>query len=138
MIARTPRRRSARSAFTLTEMLVVVAIILALAAIAVPITLGVLDSSRRDIAKSQCKGVLKQSILAYQIDSDVNTDGVLPQSWDEVMQSKKASLSPEALNDPWGHQYHLTVPGSHAVNGVPNEFDIWSDCGGAGDPVGNW
>ena len=139
MIVRTPRRRFGRSAFTLTEMLVVVAIILALAAIAVPITLGVLDSSRRDIAKGQCKGLLKQSIVAYQIDTDAHPDGdQLPTSWEEVMQSRKASLAPEAIIDPWGHQYHLTVPGSHSVGGQQNEFDIWSDCGGSGDPVGNW
>jgi prepilin-type N-terminal cleavage/methylation domain-containing protein len=138
MLAPTRKRKSSRSAFTLVEMLVVVAIILALAAIAVPITLNVFDSARRDIAKGQCKGVLSQAVVSYQLDSEVNPDGALPGSWQDVMNSKKASLSPDAKIDPWGREYHLAVPGTHARGGVANQFDIWSDCGGAGDPVGNW
>ena len=134
MLAPTRKRKSSRIAFTLVEMLVVVAIILALAAIAVPITLNVLDSSKRDIAKSQCKGILKQAVTSYQLDSDVNSEGALPGSWADVLASRKASITPDTLKDPWGREYHLAVPGSH--NG--NAFDIWSDCGGSGDPVGNW
>jgi general secretion pathway protein G len=138
MLIPTRKRKSSRSAFTLVEMLVVVAIILALAAIAVPITLNVLDSSKRDIARTQCKGVLSQAVVSYQIDSEVNPDGGLPGSWADVKNSQKASLAPEATIDPWGREYHLTVPGTHAKAGVTNQFDIWSDCAGSGDPVGNW
>jgi type II secretory pathway pseudopilin PulG len=119
-------------------MLVVVAIILALAAIAVPITLNVLDSSKRDIARTQCKGVLSQAVVSYQLDSDANPDGGLPGSWADVHNSRKASLAPEATIDPWGREYHLVVPGTHAKAGVTNQFDIFSDCGGSGDAVGNW
>ena len=138
MLVPTRKRKPSRLAFTLVEMLVVVAIILALAAIAVPITLNVLDSSKRDIAKTQCKGVLSQAVVSYQIDSDANPDGGLPSSWEDVRNSQKASLTPEATIDPWGHEYHLTVPGTHSKAGVPNQFDIWSDCGGSGTQVGNW
>jgi prepilin-type N-terminal cleavage/methylation domain-containing protein len=138
MLVPTRKRKSSRLAFTLVEMLVVVAIILALAAIAVPITLNVLDSSRRDIARAQCRGVLSAAVTAYQIDSDVNADGALPGSWADVKASRKASLAPEATIDPWGHEYHLSVPGTHAKAGVTNQFDIYSDCAGSGDPVGNW
>jgi prepilin-type N-terminal cleavage/methylation domain-containing protein len=138
MLVPTRKRKSSRSAFTLVEMLVVVAIILALAAIAVPITLNVLDASRREIAKSQCKGLLSQAVVSYQLDSEVNPDGGLPGSWADVKNSRKASLAPEATIDPWGREYHLAVPGSHARGGVTNQFDIWSDCGGSADSVGNW
>ena len=138
MLVPTQKHKSSRLAFTLVEMLVVVAIILALAAIAVPITLNVLDSSKRDIARTQCRGVLSQAVTSYQIDSDVNQDGALPGSWADVKNSRKASLAPEATIDPWGREYHLTVPGTHAKAGVTNQFDIWSDCAGSGDPVGNW
>ena len=138
MLAPNRKRKSRRIAFTLVEMLVVVAIILALAAIAVPITLNVLDSSKRDIARTQCKGVLSQAVVSYQLDSDANPDGGLPGSWADVKNSRKASLAPEATIDPWGREYHLAVPGTHAKGGVTNQFDIWSDCGGSGDPVGNW
>jgi prepilin-type N-terminal cleavage/methylation domain-containing protein len=134
MLTPIRKRKSSRLAFTLVEMLVVVAIILSLAAIAVPITLNVLYSSRCDIAKSQCKGILKQAVTSYQLDSEVNPEGGLPGSWQDVLASKKASITPETLKDPWQHEYHLAVPGTH--NG--NQFDIWSDCGGSGDLVGNW
>ena len=70
MILRTPKRRSSRDAFTLVEMLVVVAIIVVLAGIAVPITLSVLDSSKRDIAKSQCKGLLSHAVERYRMDEE--------------------------------------------------------------------
>jgi prepilin-type N-terminal cleavage/methylation domain-containing protein len=134
MLAPTRTRKSSRIAFTLVEMLVVVAIILALAAIAVPITLGVLDSSKRDIAKSQCKGVLSQAVLSYKLDEDVS-GGSLPGSWDDVLKSQKAGLTPQSIMDPWARQYHLDVPSQH---NNPNGFDVWSDCGGSGQQVGNW
>ena len=134
MVLPPPRRRSSRAAFTLVEMLVVVAIIVVLAGIAVPITLSVLDSSKRDIARSQCKGLLSQAVTAYVLDEDVS-GGSLPTSWDDVLRSPKASLKPEALNDPWGRQYHLAVPSSHNASAG---FDVWSDCGGNPPDVGNW
>ena len=134
MLIPTRKRKSSRLAFTLVEMLVVVAIILALAAIAVPITLGVLDSSKRDIAKAQCKGLLSQAVNAYKLDEDVS-GGQLPATWDDVLKSQKASLKPEAILDPWQRRYHLDVPTQHNSS---DGFDVWSDCGGAGQPVGNW
>jgi general secretion pathway protein G len=134
MLVPTQKRKSSRGAFTLVEMLVVVAIILALAAIAVPITLGVLDSSKRDIAKSQCKGILPSAVIAYKLDEDVS-GGSLPASWDDVLKSQKASLKPEAVMDPWQRRYHLDVPSQHNNS---DGFDVWSDCGGSGQPAGNW
>jgi prepilin-type N-terminal cleavage/methylation domain-containing protein len=128
------KRKSTRGAFTLVEMLVVVAIILALAAIAVPITLSVLDASKRDIAKSQCKGVLSQAVLSYKLDDDIS-GGSLPGTWDDVLKSPKAGLTPQSIVDPFGRQYHLDVPSQH---NNPNGFDVWSDCGGSGQQVGNW
>ena len=134
MLVPSRKRRSSRLAFTLVEMLVVVAIILALAAIAVPITLGVLDSSKRDIAIAQSKGLLSGAIKAYQLDEDVS-GGNLPSSWDEVLKSQKASLKPESVLDPWHNPYHINVPSQH---NNPDGFDVWSDCGGSGQPVGSW
>ncbi len=134
MLVPTRKHKSSRLAFTLVEMLVVVAIILSLAAIAVPITLGVLDSSRRDIAHSQCKGLLSQAVLSYKLDDDVS-EGQLPATWDDVLKSQKAGLKPESIMDPWHHQYHLDVPGTHNNS---DGFDVWSDCNGSGQQVGNW
>jgi len=130
MVARTPRRRSGRSAFTLTEMLVVVAIILALAAIAVPITFSVLDSSKRDIAKAQITGQLVPAVMRYKLDTEVS-EGNLPNSLDDLMNSPKAGITANQLVDPWGQPYQFSAQSSHG-----NEFDIFSQ--GNGRPVGNW
>ena len=133
MIAHTPRRKSSRSAFTLTEMLVVVAIILALAAIAVPITFSVLDSSKRDIAKSQIKGILVPAVGRYKLDQEVSA-GELPAQLSDLLNSPKAGLKPDQLNDPWGQPYQYSPQTQHNSG---DGFDIWSNAGG-GQPVGNW
>jgi general secretion pathway protein G len=130
MIVRTPRRRFGRSAFTLTEMLVVVAIILALAAIAVPITFSVLDSSKRDIAKAQITGQLVPAVMRYKLDTEVS-EGNLPNDLNDLMNSPKAGITAGQLTDPWGAPYHFSAQSSHS-----NEFDIYSD--GNGRQVGNW
>jgi prepilin-type N-terminal cleavage/methylation domain-containing protein len=134
MVVRVNRRRSSRTAFTLVEILIVVAIIVVLAAIAVPITMSVRDSAFRDIARAQCKGTLSQAVESFRLDSEVNPEGGIPSSWNEVLQSPKAGLKPDTLKDPWGREYHLVVPSQH---GNPAGYDIFSDCGG-GEAVGNW
>jgi prepilin-type N-terminal cleavage/methylation domain-containing protein len=133
MTVRTPRRQSARSAFTLTEMLVVVAIILALAAIAVPITFSVLDSSKRDIAKAQIKSILVPAVLRYKLDSEVS-NGELPGSLQDLLNSPKAGIKADQLSDPWGQPYQYAQPSGHNVQ---EGFDIWSSANG-GNQVGNW
>ena len=132
MTAPTLHRRPSRRAFTLIEMLVVVAIILALAAIAVPITFSVLDSSKRDIAKAQIKGTLCPAVERYRTDQDNNPEGGLPGSLQDLTNSPKAGLKPDQLTDPWGQPYQFSAQSSHG-----NEYDIWSQ-GSGGVPVGNW
>src|ERR1700722_10430170 len=102
MIVRNPKRKASRGAFTLTEMLVVVAIILALAAIAVPITFAVLDSSKRDIAKAQIKGTLVPAVERYRTDQENNPEGAMLTSLQDLTNSPKAGLKADQLTDPWG------------------------------------
>jgi general secretion pathway protein G len=134
MTASTPRRRSSRSAFTLTEMLVVVAIILALAAIAVPITFSVLDSSKRDIAKAQITGTLVPAVMRYKTDQENNPEGVPPNTLDDLVNNPKAGLKADQLTDPWGQPYKYSQQTQH---GTQDGFDIWSDANG-GTQIGNW
>ncbi|HBI43667.1 MAG TPA: type II secretion system protein GspG [Planctomycetales bacterium] len=127
MLALTRKRKSSRIAFTLVEMLVVVAIILALAAMAVPIAISVYDGARRDIAQSQIKGTLVPAVERYRMDA-----GDLPSSLQDLVSSPKAGLKADQLSDPWGAPYQFSPQSSHG-----NEYDIWSQ-GSGGKPVGNW
>ncbi|HVS36003.1 MAG TPA: type II secretion system protein GspG [Gemmataceae bacterium] len=133
MILRRNRRAARRTAFTLVEMLVVVAIIVVLAGIAVPTTLYVLDGAKRDAAQSQCKH-LAQAVHMYMADQTNNPSGAVPTSWDEVINDPKIGLNADALKDPWGNQYQLVVPTQHNSK---DGFDVLCTCGG-GDPVGSW
>ena len=89
MTLRRNQRTSRRSAFTLVEMLVVVAIIVVLAGIAVPITFSVYDSAQRDTAQSVIKGTLAPAVERYRLDKDVNPEGNLPGSLNDLTTSAK-------------------------------------------------
>ena len=133
MILRKTERTGRRVAFTLTEMLVVVAIIVVLAGIAVPTTLYVLDGAKRDAAQAKCKD-LAHAVEIYMHDQTNNPGGALPASWDDIINDPKIGLNPDALKDPWGGQYQFVTPSQH---GNKLNFDVMCTCGG-GDPVGNW
>lgn len=133
LLRKTERRPRSRAAFTLVEMLVVVAIIVVLAGIAVPITFSVYDSAQRDTASAVIKGTLAPAVERYRLDKEVNPEGGLPGSLQDLVNSPKAGLKADQLNDPWGHPYQYTASSSHG-----NEYDIWSDGNGSGKQIGNW
>jgi general secretion pathway protein G len=131
------RRAARRAAFTLMEMLVVVAILVVLAGAAVPIYLRYLEQSRIDIAKVGCKN-LEQAAEAYKI-----RYGDYPASLQVLTQPQPDGTLPTlegaALVDPWQREYQYTAQGSHnAATGRP---DIWSTgprLGDANGMIGNW
>jgi hypothetical protein len=103
-------------------------------AVAVPLTLSSLESSKRDIAKAQIKGVLVPAIERYKVDQEINPAGEAPSSLDDLLNSPAAGLKPAQLIDPWGHPYQYTPLSQH---GTKEGYDIWSD-GNGGLPIGNW
>jgi prepilin-type N-terminal cleavage/methylation domain-containing protein len=107
MLVRNVSKTSTRSAFTLTEMLVVVAIIVVLAGIAVPITMGVLGESKKKIAAAHIKGTLVPAVQRYQL----NHNEQLPGSLQEIIEDRAVGLKVDQLKDPWGNLYQFT-PGS--------------------------
>ncbi len=105
------QRRQARKAFTLMEILVVVAIIVALAGIGGYFLIGQLVTSRIDIARVQTKELAKMCDAYYTRYNDfpqnlaqlINTPNGVP-----ILKDQKA------LTDPWGRPYAVQV-----VNYVP-------------------
>ena len=131
MMQRT-RRRLARTAFTLMEMLVVVAIIVALAGIGGYYYLQRVDEAKKQVAAQQTK-VLTQAVQTYKIDH-----GDYPASLEALLVRSDEGKGPwldsaDALIDPWGRPYQYDPAGSNNGGLKP---DIWSE--GPEGQIGNW
>lgn len=137
------RRRNRRSGFTLLEVLLVVAILVALAAFAVPSLLGTQEGNQRDMAKLNVSK-LDSEVFKYKLDT-----GVFPTTEQGLMALKQPpNPAPQnwrgpydknpAAQDPWGSPYSYQYPGTRN----PNAPDIWSNGpdrqSGTADDIGNW
>lgn len=133
MIQRMDRKRQRRAAFTLMEMLVVVAIIVALAGIGGFFLLGQLFQSQKDIAAIQAKA-LGEACQRYAI----KHNGEFPNQLDDLL--VKDGLggpyleSRDAMLDPWGHPYQYDKTGPNNNSMRP---DIWA-VDKEGNKIGNW
>jgi general secretion pathway protein G len=134
-----------RRGFTLLEVLLVVAILVALAAFAVPNLLGVQEGANKKQAKTQAYAFSKELRL-YQQDT-----GMFPTN-EQGLAALKAPPNPPPKNwngpyntnpgilDPWGMPYNYLYPGTR--NGDPRAPDVWSNGpdrqSGTADDIGNW
>ena len=124
-----------RAAFTQMEMLIVVAIIVALAGIGGFYLLGALSGGQKDAAKAQVKGALTQACQAYAI----KHGNTFPDSLQQLLSKDEQGGGPylestDALLDPWGKQYQYDRSGTHNRGMKP---DIWT-VAPDGTQVGNW
>lgn len=137
------RPRKKMAGFTLIEVLLVMAILVALAAVLIPNLLGRQEGAQRDTAKIRVTS-LAGNAFNYKLDT-----GNFPTTEQGLMALKTPpnpappnwrgpyEKNPELL-DPWGSPYNYQFPGAH--NG--NEPDIWSNgpdrVSGSPDDIGNW
>jgi general secretion pathway protein G len=142
--ARGRRPRNLAAAFTLIEVLVVVAILGILAAIVVPSIMGRPDEAKRVAAKADV-GAIVQTLKLYRLDNGFypSTDqglGALVQrpGTNPVPGNWKPYLE-RLPKDPWGGDYQYLNPG------VKSEIDVFSlgaDHARGGDgnaaDIGNW
>ena len=133
-----------QSAFTLIEVLVVVAILAILAAIIVPRIMDRPDEARRTSAKVEI-GSIVQALKLYRLDNGFYpatdqglgalvqrpTSNPAPQNWKQYLD--------KVPKDPWGSDYQYLNPG------VRSEIDVFSlgadrARGGEGNnaDIGNW
>ena len=130
-------RVATRAAFSLMEVLVVVAIIAILAGTGTVIYLRYIDETNVKVART---GVLTLGKVADTF--KLNT-GRYPTTLAELTQptadGNKPYVEPNALVDPWGHEYQYAAEGQrNAAYGRP---DIWSLGPRPGDSnaiIGNW
>lgn len=99
--ARMNRSNTRRAAFTLVEVLVVVAIVVILASIGTLATFKFLEDAKVDAARSKA-----QQLQTYAKTWSTRNDGADLQAIDVLAQY--AEDGPKALLDPWGNVYQFT------------------------------
>jgi general secretion pathway protein G len=131
MLVKHQTRRPLRRAFTLMEMLVVVAIIVMLAGIGGSYYVKTLDDAKRSTAKAQTK-VLTQACEEYQLQHSA-----YPPTLQALLQQDEMGgpylKSADALITPWGQPYMYNAAGPNNNGRQP---DIWAQTGTT--QVGNW
>ena len=130
--------------FTLIELMLVLIIIGAIAAMVVPRLAGRSEEARRKIAEADVKGNLSVALKLYEVDNGrypTTEQGLnallakptappLPRNW------KGPYLEQEPL-DPWQKPYVYRYPGTHP----PKDYDLFSlgpDGVESEDDVRNW
>jgi general secretion pathway protein G len=134
MIIRKQSSKLARAAFTLMEMLVVVAILVVLAGAAVPIYLSYLDGAKRDRARLDIKQI-ESAVEAFYLENNEYPADLrvltLPGA------NRRASFEEKNLYDPWGHPYLYEPQNLNQITGKPRIYTL-----GAGQSpdtaISNW
>lgn len=136
------KRRLSRG-FTLVEILLVVTIIAALAAMVVPRLAGRSEKARIAAAEADIRANIATGLKMYEI--DMGTFPSTAESLEALFKAPSGTGStawhgPYLENkpvDPWGRPYQYKSPGGHN----PNGYDLYSfgrDGTESNDDIGNW
>ncbi len=101
MLRQSDRKRTRRNAFTLMEVLVVVAILVILAGIGIGV-FAYMESSKEKIARTQIMNIEK-AVMTYKIDHNDFPDSL--QVLTVPQEGKPAYLKVADLNDPWNRPF---------------------------------
>ena len=144
MLQRTPqpeRRLLVRAAFTLMELLVVMAIIVIIAGFGGYYVLGRLDEAKVTAAKIKAKNI-SNAIDSYYIDHDA-----WPQSLDALLVKSEIGKGPyltsrDDILDPWGKVYQIDENGTRYKEFMRvdiKKMDVYTTVpDGTNRTVGNW
>lgn len=136
-------RRRNKQGFTLIEIMLVVIIIGALAAMIVPRLSGRSEQAKQAVARADIEANLATPLKLYELDNGnfpTTSQGIeallrkpssspMPQNWNGPYIEKPAI-------DPWGNPYIYKSPGSHRI-----DYDLHSegkDVNDADDDIANW
>ncbi|MBT3205848.1 MAG: type II secretion system major pseudopilin GspG [Gammaproteobacteria bacterium] len=135
---------AAQKGFTLLEIIVVITIIAVLAAYIAPKVAGRADDARISKVKNDIQ-VLESALELYRLDnftypnSDQGLQALVSNPGD-LKNWKAGGYIKKLRKDPWGFEYHYSLPGREG-----SEFDLYSfgadnSEGGEGSnaDIGNW
>jgi general secretion pathway protein G len=129
--------------FTLVEIMLVVIIIGALAAMIIPRLSGRSEQAKASVAKADIQAHLATALKLYELDN-----GMFPTTAQGLMALRQKPASaplPKSWSgpyiekdpiDPWGNPYQYDSPGTHR-----SDYDLWSkgkDLDSAQDDITNW
>ena len=126
-------------AFTLVEIMLVVAILGILAALVIPRIAGKSEEARVTRTEADIKGGIKTALDEFEVDN-----GFYPSSLQDLLTQPRNTKNwhgpylDQMPVDPWGNVYQYAYPGKHNANG----YDLWSagpdGKSGDEDDIGNW
>jgi general secretion pathway protein G len=127
-----PRTRHRRVAFTLMEVLVVVAILVVLAGIGIGV-FYYLDTAKERIASTQINSI-ETAVESYKI-----LNGAYPENLNELLVAtdKPAPLSQQQITDPWNRPYVIDLNTRHPQTGRPLIYSQGANPG-TSPPIRNW
>ncbi len=126
---------AARSAFTLMEVLVVVAILVVLAGAGAYVYTGYLDKAREDTARMGVSE-LEKAVEAYKVAyGDYPTDLTI---LTQAIEGRPAALQERALLDPWQRPYVYEPGTRHPQTGRPRIYSQGPNPGDASKVISNW
>jgi len=132
-----PLNHCKKKAFTLVELLLVVVILGALAAMIVPRLVGRTEQAKVSIAKTDITSNIPLALDLYELDN-----GKYPTNIQAITSNPggiKSWNGPYAKNepiDPWGNEYKYRYPSSHG-----KDYDLYSlgpDGAEGTDDITNW
>jgi general secretion pathway protein G len=134
--ANVVKKSQLHRAFTLVEIMLVVAILGILAALVIPRIAGKSEEARETAAQSDIKGGIKTALDEFEVDN-----GFYPSSLQDLLTQPRNAKNwhgpylDQPPIDPWHTAYLYAYPGKH--NSA--SYDLWSAGPPDGQhPIGNW
>jgi general secretion pathway protein G len=131
MTVRHPRRAARRVAFTLMEVLVVVAILVILAGVGGVIYLRYLEDARVDKARIDIK-TIEASVERYKV--KMREFPPTLETMAQPSENMPAYIEESLLVDPWGHPYTYEPETLNPNTGKPKIFTTAPN----GETIANW